>query len=594
MDHLTVLFDEHESEIDGASPRCTPAALRDHLRRCGWRDQPGASEIEVWTRGAWPPAVEGVGGGGVLVGERFGSRRGEHTATSPEAAARELIATSWGAWVAVWPARSGGPAAVCRDPSGGREALVWRAHGRLFTASSLAAPGVAELLPRLSVARDTVARWLVDPQEIGAALALEEVEAVTPGALWREGEGETPLWWPARVVGAVGLAGEAAERALRVAVDSVAAAWAGLDRPLLGEISGGLDSAVAASALAPTGRVGRWLNFFAPTPEGDERRYARAVASKLGVELTELPKAAGPWNAAAMGEVCVTPRPALNASDVDYDRTVARQVVETGAWGVVTGQGGDAVFLNLRSAALATGRFARRGWRAVADPQVRALAARLRTSVWHVRARARRAAVVDPWPSWSPRLGVRSDLEDLRPSGPKHPWLQDLGDLDPAKRLQVVGLTQALLGAGECRRSRAARLLHLPLQQPVIELCLGLPVEVLSSGERDRALARNAFASRLPPEVIARRSKGDLTALYGRGLARALPFIRERLLDGDLRRLDLLDVETLETRLTADALMREGGFGDVVDLLAIENWLQDWGGRSTPASAPAMNTAADR
>ena len=92
-------------------------------------------------------------------------------------------------------------------------------------------------------------------------------------------------------------------------------------------------------------------------------------------------------------------------------------------------------------------------------------------------------------------------------------------------------------------------------------------------GGRDRGLARSAYAHALPLSVVGRRAKGDLTRVYGRELAQALPFVRDRLLAGSLRSLGLIDVPALDARLTREALMSFGGYGDVMELLAVEAWV---------------------
>ena len=75
-----------------------------------------------------------------------------------------------------------------------------------------------------------------------------------------------------------------------------------------------------------------------------------------------------------------------------------------------------------------------------------------------------------------------------------------------------------------------------------VELALGLSVPLLTDdGRADRRLARAAFADRLPPEILHRRSKGEMTAYFGRQAAASIPFLRDHLLGGRLAARGLID-----------------------------------------------------
>lgn len=277
----------------------------------------------------------------------------------------------------------------------------------------------------------------------------------------------------------------------------------------------------------------------------------------------------------------VTPRPALSAMDLAYEEVVESEARTVGAWGVMTGQGGDNTFYSLTSAAVAVDpQLLRRPRRRRAVLHGLALAAE--TSIWRVareaRALARRGAARSPG---SPLLGAHRDVLTLAGRGSTHPWVEAARGLPAAKRLQVEGLAYNLLACHECRRTRAVRLIHGPLLQPILEFCLRVPAHRLVRGGRDRALARQAFADRLPSAVVERRSKGDLTRVYGRELEAALPFVRERLLEGRLRSWGLLDAAVLEERLTSESLMWRGGYGDLMELLVIESWARAIGSSSS-------------
>ena len=142
--------------------------------------------------------------------------------------------------------------------------------------------------------------------------------------------------------------------------------------------------------------------------------------------------------------------------------------------------------------------------------------------------------------------------------------------------MQIEGLTDALIFQGDSLRARSVRIIHPLMSQPILETCLDLPVDALVRGGRDRGLARKAFQTSLPPEVSERRTKGDMTAFYGRMIARSLKVLRPFLLEGGLAQAGLLDLERLDEALTCERLAADGGYGDVMDLATQEAWARRW------------------
>ncbi|MNY26078.1 hypothetical protein D3C86_1599060 [compost metagenome] len=132
---------------------------------------------------------------------------------------------------------------------------------------------------------------------------------------------------------------------------------------------------------------------------------------------------------------------------------------------------------------------------------------------------------------------------------------------------------------GPSRLTAAVDVFHPLLSQPVIEACLGLTTPQLTLGRRDRALARLAFRDRLPPEVLQRRSKGELTAYFGRMIADGLPDLRPWLLDGRLAALGVIDRRSAEAALTRDALIRCGDYPDILLAAMFEGWVRAWDNR---------------
>ena len=121
------------------------------------------------------------------------------------------------------------------------------------------------------------------------------------------------------------------------------------------------------------------------------------------------------------------------------------------------------------------------------------------------------------------------------------------------------------------------------LAQPVMELCLSLPTSRLTAGGRDRGLARQAFAGRLPDSVRLRQSKGELGAYYGQVAAASLPMLRDYLLDGELVRAGLLDRARLEPMLVRDHLIWRGDYSALMSFAVVEAWVRHWADRLAAA-----------
>ncbi|MCP2835015.1 asparagine synthase-related protein, partial [Salmonella enterica] len=69
-------------------------------------------------------------------------------------------------------------------------------------------------------------------------------------------------------------------------MNCVSAQLADAQHPLL-QLSGGLDSSILAAVLHEMGTPFRAVTLATRDAEGDERRFARAVAGHLGIPLEE-------------------------------------------------------------------------------------------------------------------------------------------------------------------------------------------------------------------------------------------------------------------------------------------------------------------
>jgi asparagine synthase (glutamine-hydrolysing) len=316
-------------------------------------------------------------------------------------------------------------------------------------------------------------------------------------------------------------------------------------------------------------RVCAWVNHYADRPEGDERAYASKVTERLGVQLTAVHLPVRALTEADFTALAQGARLPFNALVPLRDTDLAARLDAARAQALVSGQGGDAAFFQMPTADIVADELQAKGLAGLRDANIPALARWLRRSCWSVLSDALRHAAAPSGESEIARV-PRSAAEQV------HPWVRGAAHMPPAKRRQILGLANAHVANGDCRAGAQAELLYPLAAQPVIEFCLSVPAAALTAGGRDRALARTAFADRLPPEVRHRRKKGELTAFHAQTVAASLGFLRDYLLDGCLCEAGLLDRRRLELVLNADHLLWRAGAGDVLMAAAAEAWVRHW------------------
>ncbi|WP_336967251.1 asparagine synthase-related protein [Brevundimonas aurantiaca] len=523
----------------------------------------------------------------LLVGDvvrRQTTARSESSLHQPEREARALTQDFWGRYVGVRLSERGSVTAVLRDPSGARECLVWSQGGLAIIGSTAPAWLAHRFIPNWSVNIERVGQAMIDPLMSAGALMLDGPVAVNPGVfqpLPAERPGTT-VWSPverARSSLSDWTPTEAADR-LRCAVDEAVNGLGGLPGTLAVEISGGLDSSIVATSLAAStrDRVKIWLNAYGARPEADERQYVEALGKVLGVSPVSVPHFTAPLTEALFTRISQDVRPGLNALDIHHDLDWSARLGSVGADAVLTGKGGDSILLHSAGLLVAADRWRREGWKSLLSGDFVSLAANNEMSVWTLIASARRARN---------RPSDRIQLDDtlLRRRlglGPIHPWLEGSDAYGPAKIFQIAGVVDSVSRHGRSLLTDAVDVRHPLCAQPVVEAGLALPTPLLTLGGWSRGLARVAFRDRLPAIIAERRTKGDMTAIYGRMVFENLDLFKSWLLDGRLAAEGLLDRAAVEARLNRENLMWRGGGGGahtIIRAAAFEGWLRVWSDR---------------
>jgi asparagine synthase (glutamine-hydrolysing) len=549
--------------------------------RPAWRPALRREGLEIWTVEGRAPPLRICGDGAVVLGHIFEPRgAGDFASALPQApkvAAAHLRDQAWGAYVALFAHPNQGLAAAFRDPSGGLDAVSWR-RGELVAI----ADDTTELPPGFAPAEaglawDAITAIVADAYATGHLSPLAGYAVLAPGG-FREFDPsqhrDVAVWRPSDVARRrTLLSGEG----LR---DVVVRSVSGLARPharLLVDASGGLDSSIVCASLAlggAGGRVAAAVNYHAADAAGDERAWAADVCDHLGLPLATVDRDAPPLVEADFAELARHVGPALSGLDTPRDRDAQARAQALGATAIFGGQGGDAVFFQLPTAQVIADLFRSQGLRAWRHPLITSWPRWLRRSVWSVLWEARHGTTEASDGGWSGLLGPRARAG---PAVARHPWLQDLDDLPPAKQLQI----RAAVGTGHhhwgrSRRSRAADVVQPLLSQPVLEACLATPTWTHVEAGRDRALARAAFADALPASVLGRRSKGALGIHYARRAAASLDFLRPHLLDGVLCDAGVLDRAAVDAALRPDALMWTAAGARLTRAALIESWVRYW------------------
>jgi asparagine synthase (glutamine-hydrolysing) len=587
----------HWNSADRQASVLAEAAIRQVQAFTGWSfsaQVPGLALVAPRERRA---RILPWGRSGFICGEIYRSTDGAAAPPPPPEGAGglepfgRLVRSGFGRYVAVL---GGTDAGVFRDPSGGVDAMAWRVGPLGLVAADFGDAPPPLRPPRLRLDWTAIARAMAAASTSVADLGFRGVSGLAPGAhrfLAEPEHGETLLWSPAAFAARRPAASEARLlEALRDRVEVAVKALVGSRERIAVEVSGGLDSAIVATTLARLGladRVTSWLNYHSSRPEGDERPWARSVTAAAGARLDAVRLAVRPLVEADFKELAASPRPPVNALLPHLDRDVTCRLAAEGAMALVSGQGGDAAFFQMPTPLVLTDELARRGPAALFGPALLDVAGMLRRSVWRVAADALRPR--EP-ASQSPRSVAALMKASARLS---HPWVRDAAGLPPAKRLQVAGLANAHVATGARRLTAVADLLYPLCAQPVVELCLSIPAVTLQRGGRERALARAAFADRLPARVLDRRKKGELTAFHAQTVAASLDFLRPHLLDGCLAQAGVIDRRRLEAALRRDHLLRYAGGGEILLAAALEAWVRRWQGYA-PDFEPATREQVAR
>lgn len=373
---------------------------------------------------------------------------------------------------------------------------------------------------------------------------------------------------------------ERSSEVLRRTIDNCVGAWArSYDNIVMG-ISGGLDSSIVLSALKAAGASPSLYTLATRAADGDERDYAKVVADHFGYALSAQYYAMDAVDP-GRSHVAHLARPVGNYFVQAVETTVRDsidRIVGDGTRAIVSGGGGDNVFCFAASATPAADRLLREGlgagfWSTLWDIH-RVTGASLPQILGKAIGQAWRRDHRYRWKENNHLIAA----DRCTGGSPNflHPWLDCPPSTPPGKALHIALLLRFHNHIERHRRPDLPATIMPLLSQPIIELCLSIPTWSWFEGGINRAVAREAFANRLPAITLERTVKGRPDSFALEIFAKHRNALREMLGDGLLRRhsiIDWLGVETVLTHSSPSHIeqLRLLEFGNA------EAWARNWG-----------------
>jgi asparagine synthase (glutamine-hydrolysing) len=510
---------------------------------------------------------------------------------------RSLTEEYWGRYVAFLRDPDSSTVWILRDPIGDLPCLLWSQHGAYVVFSRID-----------DVQRIGMAEFSVDWSHIALRAsamsfhedesALMNVQTIHPGECFRFRDGgiaRTYYWHPFQLRELERTVSfEEASESIRVTTKACTNAWISLFPRILHELSGGLDSSIVlgcADRGAAKERI-TCVNFRTRDPDSDERSYARLVAQSAGCELVERVRAsiirledvlkfqpsAGPCNTVL--------------ETLEVGPLIRELAEDVGAQALFSGDGGDFLFYRSWSQlAVADCLYSKRGYLGALRLAVE-VSELCQLSVWNVLGIAIRHGLLRrPWNvpelvlEHRKLISREAAVEAVKSDNFLSSRFRELNDVPPGKLMHILGTARPLLFYDPLAEAADPEPVQPLTSQPLVEICLRIPTFVHVRGGEERALARSAFASDVPGEVIRRTWKGGVERRVKDLMLSNLPFVRSLLMDGALVKQHVLDRAKVDAALQSVPSRSSSFVGEIFDYVCIEAWLQQW--NSTGARAAA-------
>lgn len=155
-------------------------------------------------------------------------------------------------------------------------------------------------------------------------------------------------------------------------------------------------------------------------------------------------------------------------------------------------------------------------------------------------------------------------------------WALQSQGLPPGKFEQVSRLVHLFLVRETLDRPVVRHFRHPLISQPLVELCLRLPIYLLSYRGVSRGLAREAFKGIIPESIRTRMTKGDTSHYVIDLISKNMSTINDAIAKGELAKSGLAASTAVEIFSSQEQVRTEKLGRRMLNYYAIEAWLRSW------------------
>ena len=482
---------------------------------------------------------------------------------------------------------------MCRDPIGARPLYYHRNNERLVVSSQL-----APLVDLFGIPRDIDEEYVAGRMSRGPAIGVtpyKHIHGVKPAHVLtatQSGELLERRYWQLDTEHEIRFRNdEDYEEAFRFHLRNAVQAPLRTDRPVMIELSGGLDSSTIACVAADSIRKGQIQTrrfdtvsyVYDESPTSDESSFIQCVENHLGrtgIRVRDEDSSLFPPPSQDLD--IVTPNPIL--CSFNYHEALCNLMRETGARVLLTGVGGDQVLgasydpypeladlLVLRKP-LALHRKLQLWGQTLNQPYFSLL--------WHKTIVPVLPRTVQPWckqsakrmPSWfNPGFVARAGLREK-----ELPPIDPFGFRLPSGRDQCISYVSVIKNLSPCHRRELTGLdtSYPYMHRPLIEFLQAIPFEQLLRPGENRSLMRRALRDLVPERVLRRKTKGDPTEGLARAIARECSALRSLFADSRVCAYGFMDKPPLLAAIDRAKNGLEVYAGALLTTISLEFWLR--------------------
>jgi len=585
---------------DGSAPPLADQFRHNHPT---WKPLRGGTGIFLFhlpPAGRSLAAIELPAGSGAILGTLFP----KDLETSPrdwnpvidEKIAREIVRTRgrhlidnyWGGYVAFLN-NCGTRHYVLRDSSGKIPCYTIRYGDMCIITSNIEDLSGLEL-PPFSINARYLAGFIYNAELSQRECGLNEVHELLAGECLELSESHATqfcLWDPRTICRERAVDDfEEASREVRHVAQACVDFWASKYDRIVHQLSGGVDSTAILGCLKRSAHcpVVTCLHWESGGADDKDRAFAELAAREAGVELV----IQSGYSRQAMYDERVfrlprAPNPSVANLTITLESDLRNLVPErTKAESIWDGQGGDHLFFEPRSPFGAVDYAFSHGVTGEFSRCVRDAIRRSKLSRWGVLKRSIRLGLLRG--EWQPEDEYDREAVFVNPELVPvdiadyiwQPWQGDASDLPPGKRWQICLLACLLHRHRPVPELQYASGHHPLFSQPLVELCLRIPLYTLLQGGRDRALERAAFRDCVPEAIIRRENKGTVGLTIMSKIRECLPFLRELVLDGVLVKERIIERSAVEPYLAGNRPTNHHVLWPFLSCIAAEVWARKW------------------